>query len=187
MLLHLPGIVVASDGDEHYYGEVLSAGWQLTLGYGTMQVMDSQSGGRATSLALSKGARVIDADGQYWDFDAGLSYTKTREHPQSAAGDDVSIGQAEIFTQSRRLSGETGWFFGWHLGMARLTQSPADTPSQRDLQPSLGILAGWLTQSGVIVQLDAITTSPSPDISLPEYLRIEYETLQYRGSLGIRF
>ncbi|MCG5529266.1 hypothetical protein LRD18_00070 [Halorhodospira halochloris] len=169
------------------YGLVIDDSWRLNFGYGTMKVLDGSSSGRANSISLANGARVVADSGATWDFEAGLSYAKTDDHPLTPAGETIRIGQAELFSQARRLFGSSGWFMGWHIGVTRLTLRPDGDDNERDMDTSLGVIAGWISPWGISLQLDAITTSPSPDISIPEHLRVEYETLQYRGTIGIRF
>lgn len=177
----------ATSSDQPTYGRVISDSWRLNIGYGTLKVLAGDSNGRTTSVSITNGATVIDDHGSRWDFEAGLSYALSDPHPHTPGGGSITIGQAELFSQARRLLGTSGWFIGWHLGIAHLTMLPEENESTRELDASLGLISGWISPWGISFQLEAITTSTSPDLSIPEHLRVEYKTLQYRGTIGVRF
>lgn len=183
--LPCPGTSIA--GNDPDYDRVISDSWRVNLSYGDIQVTNGRSAGKATTLSLTNGAAVTNDRGTHWDFEAGLGYTKTSQQPSTSRGAVVHIGQAELFTQVRRLFGATGWFMGWHIGFSRLTLRPQGESNSRSLETSLGLIAGWITPWGPALQLDAIAISPSPDLSAAGHLHLGYETLQYRGTLGVRF
>ncbi len=166
------------------YGALLSEGWRVQAGYGTLEVDGADDTGRAATIGLANGAHVTNDRGHHWDFEVGLAYTQTDDHPEGPGGETIRINQTDLYYQARRLLGESPWFLGWHAAGTRTSIQPADGDSERDLDITVGAIAGYRGHGRFGFQVEALATDPEPSFS---DLALDYKTRQYRGSLHFRF